>query len=227
MKNPIHHVHSVIRAGIAILLIAVLGLLAYAALYSGKTIHELLGENKVLKKAITNLTEENVVGYAKVLTREERDNRIYNTILFVMTEKDDQTKRLIEKKFEIEGDIIFFDALIIRFGKDAVMDGKEKSLFLWRRIYGEKMKPEDGFPIEAEGIEPKRYKEICSRLSVKNRDLFWSEIWNLSNEPDKLKESGVSAIYGNAIYKKVRPGLIYRFKIDATGSFYPDTIPDL
>jgi hypothetical protein len=207
--------------------ILVLGILAYGLFYSGKTIYDLLNENKTLKQAITNLTREDVTGYAKVLSQGERDGKLFTKILFVVTDRDDMTRRMLEKEFEIEGDVVFFDALIVRFGKQMVLDGKERALFLWRRVYGEKMPPESGFPIDARGAEPARYAELCNKLSVRDRAMFWTEIWNLSDDPNRLREAGIQAIYGNAVYKKVKPGLIYRFKIDATGGFFPDTVPDL
>lgn len=207
--------------------IIVLGLLAYAMFYSGKTIHDLLGENKALQKSITNLTREEEVGYAKVLAREQRDGKIFTRILFVVTDPDDMTKRIVEKEFEVEGDVVFFDALIVKFKSKSVMEGKERALFLWRRIYSDKMTPENGHPIDMPGSEPVRYAQICAKLSVKNRNMFWTEIWRLSDDPERLNRSGVQAVYGNAVYKKVKPGLIYRFKLDASGAFYPDTMPDL
>ncbi len=207
--------------------IIVLGFLAYGVFYSGKTIYDLLNENKTLKQSIANLTREDVTGYAKVLSQEQKDGKILTRILFVVTNQEDMTKRVLEKEFEIEGDVVFFDALIVRFGKQAVMDGKERSLFLWRRVYGENTPPGSGFPIDAKGAEPERYADLCRKLSVRDRGMFWTEIWKLSDDPERLREAGVQAVYGNAVYKKVKPGLIYRFKIDATGGFYPDTVPDL
>jgi hypothetical protein len=49
----------------------------------------------------------------------------------------------------------------------------------------------------------------------------------LANDPEVLQQHGIKAIYGNAVYKKLRPGLIYVFKISPTGQLYPETVPDL
>ncbi len=209
------------------LALAVVGVFAYAALYATKTIYDLLGENKSLKKAITNLTEETQIGYAKVLSQEEKNGALRTRLIFVETDRNDVSKHILQKEYEIEGDVVFFDALIVKFGNEVVMDGKERALYLWRRVYGEKMAPSEGFPIEEEGTEPARYADIFSKLSLGNRAMFWSEIWQLSNDPERLRKSGVSAIYGNVVYKKLRPGLIYAFKIDNRGSLYPETVPAL
>lgn len=205
----------------------VVGLVALTMLRATKTIQDLLTENRKLKQAITNLTEERQIGYAKVLAQENRDGKLFTRLLFVETDRQDPTRRILEKEYEIEGDIIFFDALVVKFGNQVVMDGKERSLYLWRRVYGEAMAPASGFPIATPGTEPKRYADIGARLSIRERELFWSEIWQLSNDPDRLRHLGVQAIYGNVVYRKLRPGLIYMFKINNAGNLYPESVPAL
>jgi hypothetical protein len=194
---------------------------------TGKTIYDLLTENRKLRTAITNLTEQRRIGYAKVVDQQEREGKLYTEILFVVTAPEDETRRVLECRYEIEGNVVFFDTLIVKFSPQLVMDGKEKALYLWRRVYSEKMKPEDGYWIEMRGAEPARYKRLFSDLSLEDRNLFWDEIWELADDPDRLASAGVQAIYGNAVYKKLRPGLIYVFNLDADGTFYPETIPDL
>lgn len=212
---------------VALATLAVLGLFAYAGLYASRTIYQLLGENRELKEAITNLTHEDQIGYAKVLSQEQRDGKLYTRLVFVETARGDMTARILEKEYEIEGDVVHFDALIVKFGTQVVMDGKEKSLYLWRRVYGEKMTPEQGFPIEEEGKAPARYADLSSRLSLDDSKMFWSEIWSLSDDPERLAQVGVRAVYGNVVYKRLRPGLIYVFKIDATGGLFPEVVPAL
>lgn len=195
--------------------------------YRAMTIHELLTENTHLKQAITNLTYEDQIGYAKVIVQEPNDGRLFTTIKFVETARDDKLKTILEKEYTIEGDIVHFDALIVKFGDKIVMDGKTRALYLWRRVYGEKMTPEEGFAIEEPGAEPQRYSDLLEVLHVKEQQLFWSNIWDLANDPDKLKGHDIEAIYGNAVYSKLRKGLIYVFKINPTGQVYPEVVPDI
>ena len=221
------------RIGVfAVLLVA--GLLA-GAVYVGRgflgsamTIHQLLGENKQLKEAITNLTAEDQIGYAKVISqRTDLDGRLLTTIRFVETDREDKTKTVLQKEYTIEGDIVHFDALVVTFGDKMVMDGKSRALYLWRRVYGEHMAPQDGFPIEEPGAEPKRYADLLAMLPAGQRQAFWSSIWDLANDPEQLKQHDIKAIYGNVIYHKLREGLIYVFKIGPTGNLYPEIVPDM
>lgn len=212
---------------ILVALAVVLGLGMAAFFYAGRTIYELLHENKALKEAINNLTQESQIGYAKVLRQEQKEGKTVTHLLFVETDRSDPHKRLLEREFVIEGDVVHFDALIVTFGKQLVMDGRERSLYLWRRVYGEHTAPEQGLAIEAPGYEPKRYADLCAKLSVRDRNLFWEEVWKLSNDPERLKEAGITAIYGNVVYQRLQPGLIYVFKISNTGALYPEVVPDL
>jgi len=225
---------AIVRKKIGILtlvvVVAIFGGLAYLSrgpYRAARTIHELLTENKKLKQAITNLTDESQIGYAKVISQEDVDGKLLTTIKFVETARDDKTKKILEKEYTIEGDIVHFDALIVKFGDQMVTDGKARALFLWRRIYGENMAPGQGYSIEEPGAEPQRYKDLLGTLPVNHREMFWSNIWDLANDNEKLAEYGIDAIYGNAVYSKLKPGLIYVFKLTPTGNFYPEFVPDI
>jgi len=213
-----------VLGGICLIALAYLGRGFY---YRAITIHELLTENKNLKQAITNLTYEDQIGYAKVIAQEPNGGKILTTLKFIETARDDKLKTVLEKEYTIEGDIVYFEALIVKFGDKMVMDGKTKALYLWRRIYSDKMAPEQGFAIEEPGAEPQRYGDLLKLLPIKQKQLFWTNIWDLANDPDKLKEHDIEAIYGNAVYSKLRKGLIYVFKISPAGQVYPEVVPDI
>jgi len=213
-----------VLGGICLIALAYLGRGFY---YRAITIHELLTENKNLKQAITNLTYEDQIGYAKVIAQEPNGGKILTTLKFIETARDDKLKTVLEKEYTIEGDIVYFEALIVKFGDKMVMDGKTKALYLWRRVYSDKMAPEQGFAIEEPGAEPQRYSDLLKLLPIKQKQLFWTNIWDLANDPDKLKEHDIKAIYGNAVYSKLRKGLIYVFKISPAGQVYPEVVPDI
>ena len=215
---------AIILVGLCLLFFAYFGRGYY---HGAKTIHQLLTDNKQLKQSITNLTHEEQIGYAKVISQETIDNKLLTKIRFVETAREDKRKKILEKEYTIEGDIIHFDALIVKFSNRMVMDGKSKALYLWRRVYGEKMAPEKGFAIEQPGTEPQRYKDLLEALSIKDNQMFWSNIWDLANDTKKLKQYDIEAVYGNVIYEKLTTGLIYIFKISPSGQVYPETIPDM
>jgi hypothetical protein len=195
--------------------------------YGSKSIHDLFENNKKLKVAIANLTHEDQIGYAKVIRQETIGGKLYTTLKFVETARDNQLKKVLEREYTIEGDVVFFDALIVTFNNADVMTGEKQALYLWRRIYGENRAPSDGYPIEMESQAPKRYADFLAQLSLPEQEMFWDSVWQLADDPDVLKKHGIKAVYGNAVYKKLRPGLIYVFKIGSNGRVYPETIPDI
>ncbi len=212
---------------IALAALALGTVFALFLLQGTRTLQELLTENKVLRSSLANLSREEQIGYARVLRQEYRDGYLYTTIRFVQTARDNPLQVLMEREYEIRGDIVHFDALIVRFDPKLVEDGRERALFIWRRVYGEHTAPAEALPIETHGAEPVRYAEVFSRLRVRDRQLFWDHIWDLANDPDRLASMGISATYGNAVYTRLRPGLIYVFKLTASGQVYPEIVPDL
>jgi hypothetical protein len=207
--------------------LVVLAFVGGSLFYGTKTVHDLLGDNQKLKAAISSLVQEDQIGFAKVIRQETRDGKLFTTLRFVETARGDMTRKVLEKEYEIEGDVVHFDTLVVTFSDQAVMDGKARSLYLWRRIYGEHQSPADGFPIETPGTNPERYAGLLHELKLPERQLFWSAIWDLANDPEALRDHGIKAIYGNAVYKRLRPGLIYVFKIGADGQVYPETVLDM
>jgi hypothetical protein len=81
--------------------------------------------------------------------------------------------------------------------------------------------------IEQPGTEPLRYDDLLEALPIQQRQMFWSSIWELANDKEKLKQYDIEAIYGNVVYSKLREGLIYVFKLSPTGHFYDVVIPDM
>jgi hypothetical protein len=210
-----------------VLTLTVLAFVGGSIFYGTKTVHDLLANNEKLKAAITSLTHEDQIGFAKVLKQEERDGTLYTTLKFVETARGDILNKVLEKEYEIEGDIIHFDALIVTFSDEAVMDSKARSLYLWRRIYGENMTPSEGYDIETPGTHPERYAGLLRDLRLPEQQMFWEAIWDLANDPEALRDHGIKAVYGNAVYKRLQPGLIYVFKIGADGHVYPETVLDM
>jgi hypothetical protein len=108
-----------------------------------------------------------------------------------------------------------------------VTDGRARALYLWRRIYGETMAPETGYAIEEPGAEPKRYGGLLKALRLPDRELFWTSIWDLANDTERLRSYGIRAVYGNVTYQKLKEGLVYIFRISPTGQLYPDPVPEM
>jgi len=229
LKKFISFIYSIPKILLLILFGVALLLIAIGIYRAGSAIDKLLTENKKLKQALTNLTDTGKIGYAKVTSQTvDNEGKVLSTQLkFVETARDNELDKILEKTYTIDGDIVHFDALIVKFGDKVVMNGQKKSLYLWRRIYGENMAPGSGFPIEEPGKEPQRYSELLKQLSLRQREVFWENIWSLANDPQKLRKYDIEAIFGNVTYVKLKKGLLYIFRISSTGQVYPEVVPEL
>lgn len=190
------------------------------------TLSDLLNENRELQAALARLTEERQIGYAKVVRQERVDGQLVTTVRFVETAPSDPRRQVLRREYEIPGDVVHFDALLVRFPPRMVMDGQARALYLWRRIYGETMTPENAYPIVSEEGEPPRYAGLLKELPLPQQAMFWEAIWSLANDPGRLAEHGIRAIYGNAVYTRMEPGLVYIFRLGPTGDFQVEVIPE-
>ena len=219
-----------IKTGISfatVVIVAGAGIFLWRQVSSNRTIEQLLNENIELKTAITNLSQEDKIGFAKVLSQETRNGQIFSKIVFVETDPEDFTKHLLRKEYEVTGDVVFFDVLVVTFGDQLVMDGTERAMYLWRRTYGEHQPPAEGFALEPAGQPSPRYTQLCEKLSIEDRQLFWDEIWQLSNNPKRLENLGIKAVLGKAVYRPLKPGLVYIFKVSSSGAISSEFVPDL
>ncbi|NBB80501.1 MAG: hypothetical protein GVY36_13840 [Verrucomicrobia bacterium] len=217
---------KIIGALIALVALATAVGLGLSFYLSSSSIHTLLTENQALNQALANLTQEEQIGFATVIAQ-ERDGlgQITTELKFVQTAAGKPREIVDEQIFSIAGDVVHFDALIVKFSQQAVRDGQERALYLWRRVYGEQTPPEKGTAIQQPGgSAPERYHAITKSLKVSDREVFWEAIWSLANDPGRLSEYGITAVFGNALYTKVEPGKVYRFKISATGQIYPEVL---
>lgn len=206
----------------AVVTAAILGLSFY---FSSSTIHNLLTENHELSEAIRNLTEEQQIGFATLISQtRDAQGQVESLVRFVQTAPGKPQEIIHEQLFVVSGDVIHFDALIVKFSDTYVKDGKGRALYLWRRIYGEEEAPSQGNAIETPGSSPERYREISRTLRLRDQKVFWEAIWDLANHPQQLSQYGITAVFGNAIYTRMLKDNVYLFKISPTGQIYPEVL---
>lgn len=216
---------KIIVAVIVLAAIAVAAVLGLSFYFTSSSIHSLLTENHKLNKAIHNLTEEQQIGFATLKSRSRNElGQVESLVRFVQTAPGKPDEVVSEEFFVVEGEVIHFDALIVKFSDDYVKDGQGRALYLWRRIHGEAEAPAEGDLIQTPGEAPERYNAITQSLKLKNQPIFWEAIWDLANDPAQLSEYGIKAVFGNAIYTKMEADKVYIFKISPTGQIYPDVL---
>ena len=107
------------------------GLQPFFWLHQETTLHDLLSENSDLREALDRPTWDNQIGCSKVVSQERVNGKVLIDLSFVETAPGDKLNRILEKQYLNEGDIVYFDALIIKFTDPLVRSGEEKALYLW------------------------------------------------------------------------------------------------
>ncbi len=138
------------------------------------------------------------------------------TIEFI--EIDRQGHPLPSRRFVIEDRVIHFDALVIKFDPEDVASGdplRGKSLALFRRIYGDRQSPSDGFRIDAEGDVPNVYR-VQPNPSPFERQL-WSRFWEYARDPQLAARDRVRVAQGESVYEPMLEGDIWTLSLQNSG----------
>lgn len=211
--------------GVMVLIICTtVGIIASSFFYSAKTISQLFNQNEKLQTALNTLQAEEQIGFLKVISVTDTEKGKVTTIEF--TQNSPQSKNEIVSKhvYSFLGDILYIDAMIVKFSPELVADGKERAIYLLRRFFSEYEPPSRGTAIERFGSTPDRYQSLLDSFSLSNKTLFWENIWDLANDPAKLESFGIQAIYGNALYIKVEAQKLYYLKINPSGQIFPEVV---
>lgn len=182
-----------------------------------------------LNTAVRLLTVDHRMARIDVLSQEGAAKDQDLTTRFSFVEVDEKGRPLDQPRlFTIKGDVVYLDHLIIKF-KDEYIEKNDplrnRSLVLFRRIFGEKQKPEDGFELDVKGSEPAAYRSD-DKMTDFERTL-WSRFWEYTQDEEKAKKDGVHAAHGDAVYTKLLPKKRYRVDLRASAglSIKPDDLP--
>lgn len=175
-------------------------------------------EIRQLREMIARLESERRIAQVSVV-RQERDAKgiLRTRFRFAETAPD---RALDVREFEIEGDTAYFDALTVRFDREFVKLGdgtRGRSLFLFRRTFGEHQEPAKGFPLDPfdrRGV-PAAYR-LGAVPSEFEREI-WRDFWDLALDPARAKEAGIRVLQGEAVYTKLVPKRIYHLFIEDAG----------
>ena len=222
-RPPVRRTPSIAgRVGAGVLVLAVA---ACAAMYAAYTVQHAFREKELeiarLAEVVKRLEAE--TRRAQVIVTKQGMNpdtgRLETTIKFMETGPGGDP--LPPRYFTMEGDVIYFDALVIRFARDYVERGdalRGKSICLFRRVFGENQAPEDGFPVDraagADGI-PDVYR-VNPEPTAFEREL-WQSFWRYAEDPAAAREKGIRVIQGEAVYTRFIPGNLYTLTLDHGG----------
>ncbi|MBK6940724.1 MAG: hypothetical protein IPH13_11070 [Planctomycetes bacterium] len=170
-------------------------------------------------RIVGRLTRARRVAQAIVKERVvDANGKVRSRIRFV--EVDDEGKPLPAKTVEVEGEEVYFDALVLKFDHELVgagEPGKEHSLLLFRRIFGEHQKPSEGARLDEDAKDgvPDVYRRNREPSAVEIE--LWNEFWSYANDPKKAAAAGVRVAQGEAPHTRMEKGKIYELTLDQSG----------
>ncbi len=161
------------------------------------------------------------------------DADVIETTLLI-AELDDGGNTVSKQCVTIPGRTAFFDGLVVKFDLDSVAAGhplRGRSIALLRRVYSERLSPENGILMDLPDVVPAGYRiddasdagVAFDRMQFEQR--VWSHFWTIANDPELAAELGVRVAQGEAVYKPMLPGVLYELTIDAAGGLNLETKP--
>jgi len=123
-----------------------------------------------------------------------------------------------EREFILTGEEVYFDSLVIKFDDPHIEAGEAlrgKSLLLFRRVFTNKLQPDDGHPLDARGLAPEVYAAREGPTAFERE--LWGNFWEYANNPKAAAGKGIRALHGDAVSIRPRKNMVYVLELRATG----------
>lgn len=121
------------------------------------------------------------------------------------------------RQFIVPGDEIYVDCLLVKFLDQYVEEAdidKGATLYLFERIFSDKLAPEKGYALDEANDRPKAYATGGKMTAFEKQ--IWKDFWTLANDPQKASEFGIRAAHGQANHFKAVKGKRYRVEVRAS-----------
>jgi hypothetical protein len=183
-----------------------------------------------LKTAIKLLKVDHRIAQIAVVDqwREADTDRLMTRFRFVEVDQDGNPLEE-PREFVIDGDVVYIDAWVAKFADEHIESGddplRSTSICLFRRIFGERQRPEDGFPLDPIGSRPIAYSRGTEMSEFEKQ--LWASFWDYANDPAKAAKAGLRAVHGEAPSIQLRKGMLYKILLRASDglSIVPEKLP--
>ncbi len=180
---------------------------------------------KKYEQYLVNLLGERRAAEVIVLAQNrDADGRLWTKLRFMEYAADGTP--LEPQTFTVPGDEVYFDALVMQFKPERVKEGKAKSLYLFRRVFTDKTRPDMGAKIvelDPDAGPPKNYQS--QEIPRKPQEEVWAQFRRCLADKEYAKKLGVRAIFGQATYKTLRKGYLYVLTIQDNGGLIIEEKP--
>jgi len=121
------------------------------------------------------------------------------------------------REFTLLGHMFFVDCWVAQFEDKYIEQAdplRSASIFTFKKIYGDEMKPADGFSLDDFSKPAGIYAETEASEFAKQ---IWQDFVNVCNDKDRQEELGIRAASGQANYLPPKEGQTYQITIRASG----------
>jgi hypothetical protein len=186
-------------------------------------------EVEVLKQIVSRLTaEERVAEVAVQDMTEDADGKVEKIRLkIVEIVSGSQPQEPIYCDFSVN-DVVHFEALVIRLNDELIMDGKGKSIHIFRRAFA---LDDDGNTYESCVINKPReipggYRLDSSDPQVREVERrYWSKFWEYALDEKKCKSAGVKTAQIEAPATRFVKDKYYRIYLEHDGGLRIEAKP--
>jgi hypothetical protein len=176
-----------------------------------------------LRGRLARLEADELVADVAVLGQRKGEGGATLTRLSFVEYRPKSGETLLAKTFEVKGEELYVDALVVRFEDRFVEIGdglRGRSLLLFRRAFGNQQRPDEGVPLYVTGGDG--HDPVPDPLKIEGGDSafqreLWSRFWTLANDPAEAHKAGIRVAQGEAPHVLVRPHQVYQLKLRATG----------
>jgi hypothetical protein len=142
------------------------------------------------------------------------------TVTFVQYQPGSE-QPVFKRTMTLPGRELYVDALVVKFERSFVEAGdglRGKSIFFFRRAFGDNQKPIDGVPLFASdnGMLIPELARVDAIPSEFEREI-WTRFWEYANDPSKAKEAGILVAQGEAPHVEVVKRQVYKLTLRPNG----------
>ncbi len=122
----------------------------------------------------------------------------------------------------IEGNDIYFDAIVLNFEYSEISSGESRNIVLPYRLFSNKVPQENGISLNLKDengiplIFKRQDKDIYGMETEKYTEHV-QEIMSYITDAKKARKAGIRSVYGNAVHKRVRKGENLTIWLEQTG----------
>lgn len=126
------------------------------------------------------------------------------------------------QKINIEGNDIYFDAVVLNFEYSEISGGQTTNIVLPYRLFSNKVSQENGISLNLKDkngiplIFKRKDKDIYGMETEKYTEHV-QEIMSYITDEKKARKAGIRSVYGNAVHKRVRKGEKLTIWVEQTG----------